>query len=77
MYLKIVRFCHANLQKKVYDAIASECEKQQVYILLDNHMSKGKWCCSGDDGNTWWGDTEFNATNWVRGLTYMANHVSQ
>ncbi|KAH0434547.1 beta-1, 6-galactanase [Colletotrichum camelliae] len=67
-------FTEATTRLEVYDAIAAECEKQQVYILLDNHMSKGKWCCSGDDGNTWWGDTEFIASNWVRGLTYMANH---
>jgi hypothetical protein len=45
-------------------------------VNLDNHMSAGRWCCSGTDGNTWWGDTDFNADNWVRGLTYMAEHVS-
>lgn len=37
-------------------------------------MSKGMWCCSGTDGNTWWGDTHFSTANWVRGLAYMAEH---
>ena len=61
---------------QVFDLVAAECAKQEIYVLLDNHISKGMWCCSGDDGNTFWGDTYFNTANWVRGLTYMANHVS-
>ncbi|KAK1993416.1 beta-1,6-galactanase [Colletotrichum falcatum] len=67
-------FTEATTRLEVYDAIAAECAKQQVHILLDNHMSKGKWCCSSDDGNTWWGDREFITANWVRGLAYMAAH---
>ncbi|KAL0936879.1 beta-1,6-galactanase [Colletotrichum truncatum] len=68
-------FTEETTRLQVYDAIAEECAKQEIYILLDNHMSKGKWCCSGNDGNTWWGDREFDAANWVRGLAYMAEHV--
>ncbi|KAK6213206.1 beta-1 [Colletotrichum tabaci] len=67
-------FTEATTRLQVYDAIAAECARQEIYILLDNHMSKGKWCCSGNDGNTWWGDREFDAANWVRGLAYMAEH---
>jgi hypothetical protein len=37
-------------------------------------MSKAAWCCSTTDGNSWFGDTDFSVSNWVRGLTYMANH---
>jgi len=54
--------------------VAAECAKQQIYVHLDNHISKGEWCCSTDDGNAWWGDTYFNTTNWKRGLAYMATH---
>jgi len=43
-------------------------------VHLDNHISKGMWCCSTTDGNSWWGDTYFNVANWVRGLAYMAEH---
>ncbi|PNP76523.1 hypothetical protein FNYG_09942 [Fusarium nygamai] len=59
---------------EVYDAIAAECLRQQIYIDLDNHISEAKWCCGGTDGNTWWGDTQFNVDNWVRGGKYMAAH---
>ena len=60
---------------KVYDAIAAELAKQQIYVHLDNHMSKGAWCCSTNDGNAWFGDTYFDVTKWKRGLQYMAEHV--
>ncbi|KAM5356882.1 hypothetical protein ACJ41O_003528 [Fusarium nematophilum] len=60
---------------EVYDAIAAECLRQRVYINLDNHISSGKWCCGGTDGNTWWGDTEFDPDNWARGNAYMAAHA--
>ncbi|KAL2070836.1 hypothetical protein VTL71DRAFT_13862 [Oculimacula yallundae] len=59
---------------QVYDAIAAECAKQQIYINLDNHMSNGYWCCSGTDGNTWFGDQHFDVTKWKRGLEYMVKH---
>ncbi|KAJ4300105.1 hypothetical protein N0V88_002774 [Collariella sp. IMI 366227] len=60
---------------QVWDAVAAECAKQEVYILLDNHISKAGWCCSPFDGNSWWGDTYFSATNWTNGLAYMANYT--
>lgn len=59
----------------MYDAIVSELAKQQIYVHLDNHMSKGAWCCGGNDGNAWFGDTDFNVNNWKRGLQFMADHV--
>ncbi|KAI2606785.1 glycoside hydrolase family 5 protein [Hypoxylon sp. NC1633] len=59
---------------QVFDAVAAECLKQKVFVHLDNHMSKATWCCSGSDGNGWFGDTYYNVDNWTRGLTYMANH---
>ncbi|KAF3356917.1 Protein fat-free-like protein [Verticillium dahliae VDG1] len=62
---------------EVYDAIAAECLRQHIYITLDNHISSGEWCCGGEDGNTWWGDTKFDVDNWVRGGAYMAAHAAK
>jgi hypothetical protein len=70
------QFTGATKRLEVYDAVAAELARQEIYINLDNHMSQGAWCCSGTDGNSWWGDTHFDADNWVRGLAYMAEHVS-
>ncbi|KAI9048165.1 hypothetical protein LZ554_007960 [Drepanopeziza brunnea f. sp. 'monogermtubi'] len=67
-------FSDSTTRLQVFDAVAAECLKQQIYVHLDNHMSNGYWCCSGDDGNTWFGDTNFDVTKWKRGLGYMATH---
>lgn len=68
------RFNATTTRLQVFDAVAAECAKQQIYIHLDNHVSKAEWCCGDTDGNGWWGDTKFNTANWVRGLGYMAEH---
>jgi len=60
---------------QVFDAVAEECANQGIYIHLDNHISKGEWCCSLTDGNGWFGDTYFSVANWTRGLSYMVSHV--
>ncbi|KAI0531719.1 glycoside hydrolase family 5 protein [Xylaria digitata] len=57
----------------VFDAVAAECAKQQIHVHLDNHMSRAAWCCSTTDGNSWFGDNDYNVQNWVRGLKFMAN----
>ncbi|KAK8076501.1 family 5 glycoside hydrolase [Apiospora phragmitis] len=59
---------------QVFDAVAAECARQQIYVHLDNHVSKAGWCCNPLDGNSWWGDKYFSVDNWKRGLAYMANH---
>ncbi|KAI0379484.1 glycoside hydrolase family 5 protein [Hypomontagnella monticulosa] len=67
-------FNDSTTRLQVFDAVAAECLKQQIFVHLDNHMSKAAWCCSTNDGNAWFGDRDYNVDNWVRGLTYMANH---
>ncbi|KXJ89970.1 glycoside hydrolase family 5 protein [Microdochium bolleyi] len=62
---------------QVYDAVAAELARQKVYIDLDNHMSRGAWCCGLTDGNGWPGDRDFNEQNWYRGLRYMADHAKR
>lgn len=61
---------------QVFDAIAAECEKQQIYVHLDNHVSKAGWCCALNDGNGWFGDQYFDVEKWKRALGFMADHVS-
>ncbi|KAL4930451.1 cellulase family protein [Aspergillus undulatus] len=61
---------------QVYDLVAEEANNQEIYVHLDNHISKAMWCCSTDDGNAWFGDTYFDVDNWKRGLEYMARHAA-
>jgi len=57
--------------------VAEECFKQEIYVHLDNHVSKGIWCCGTTDGNAWFGDKYFSVANWTRGLEFMAEHVGK
>lgn len=68
------QFTAATKRIEVFDAVVEELNSQAIYVNLDNHISSGEWCCGGDDGNTWWGDTYFDAANWIRGLAFMAEH---
>lgn len=70
------QFTAESTRLEVFDAVVEELNAQEIYVNLDNHMSSGEWCCSATDGNTWWGDEHFDLENWLRGLSYMAEHVS-
>ncbi|KAK1989829.1 glycoside hydrolase [Colletotrichum falcatum] len=59
---------------EVWDAVAAELGRQNIYLHLDNHVSRAGWCCTPTDGNGWFGDTYFNTSNWVRSLSFMAEH---
>lgn len=62
---------------QVWDAVGKELSEQGVIIHLDNHVSKAFWCCGDDDGNGWFGEKFFNVEQWIRGLVFMAKHVSR
>jgi hypothetical protein len=64
------------MRTQVFDAVAAELAAQNIYLHLDNHVSNAMWCCSLTDGNSWFGDTYFDTDKWIRGLSYMASHVS-
>ncbi|KAL5113839.1 hypothetical protein ACEQ8H_008259 [Pleosporales sp. CAS-2024a] len=68
VYQKVIennpQFGPSTTRLQVYDAVVAELAKQQIYVHLDNHMSKGAWCCSTNDGNAWFGDTYFNGKKW-------------
>ncbi|BDD56431.1 hypothetical protein MAP00_001888 [Monascus purpureus] len=57
---------------QVFNAVAHECYRQGIYVHLDNHVSKAKWCRSTTDGNSWFGDEYFDVDKWHRGWRYMA-----
>ncbi|CAK7227877.1 hypothetical protein SCUCBS95973_006690 [Sporothrix curviconia] len=69
-------FTPTTTRLELFDAVAAACARSQIYVHLDNHISRAEWCCSTTDGNAWWGDTDFNVDKWVRGLTYMAKHAA-
>jgi glycerol dehydrogenase-like iron-containing ADH family enzyme len=49
---------------QVFDAVAAELANQEIWVHLDNHVSKAQWCCGADDGNAWFGGEHTLADIW-------------
>lgn len=63
------------LNMKVADlhkAVVEELGKNNIMVVLDNHVSLPNWCCSGGDGNGFFGDVNFDPKEWLRGLATVA-----
>jgi endoglucanase len=70
------QFTNKTTRLEVWDAVAKELANQGIILHLDNHVSKAFWCCGDDDGNGWFGEKYFNVDNWIRGWSFISNHVS-
>ncbi|CAA0814108.1 Cellulase (glycosyl hydrolase family 5) protein [Striga hermonthica] len=55
-----------------YQAVVASLAKNNVLIILDNHISILGWCCSSFDENGFFGDKYFDPDQWLKGLTKVA-----
>ncbi|KAI0900650.1 glycoside hydrolase family 5 protein [Annulohypoxylon nitens] len=58
---------------EIWSDIAKIASSKGIFIHPDVHVGKAQWCCSHIDGNSWFDDLNFNASNWLRGLSHVAN----
>ncbi|KAI3817525.1 hypothetical protein L1987_11319 [Smallanthus sonchifolius] len=57
----------------VFQEVVSNLNKNNVMIILDNHLSKPGWCCNDNDGNGFFGDLYFDPEVWVEGIGRVAS----
>lgn len=57
---------------EIFDAVLDQLGRANIFVLIDNHISKAMWCCSDVDGNGFWGDRYFDVASWVDGVRTMA-----
>ena len=57
---------------RVFDEVVHALAGEGLFIILDNHMSNGDWCCSGNDGNTLWYNAEYPESSWLADWRGMA-----
>ncbi|KAI3433148.1 Mannan endo-1 [Psidium guajava] len=57
---------------EAYQAVVSSLGANDVMVILDNHVSKPRWCCGYNDGNGFFGDQYFDPDLWIDGLARMA-----
>ncbi|CAL5191148.1 unnamed protein product [Lathyrus oleraceus] len=60
---------------EAFDLVIDEFGKQDMMVLVDNHVSDPKWCCDGNDGNGFFGDKDFDPKEWLEGLSNVVNRV--
>ncbi|KAK2438462.1 glycosyl hydrolase 5 family protein [Trifolium repens] len=57
---------------QAFQAVVKSLGDNDVMVILDNHITQPGWCCSGSDGNGFFGDQYFDPNLWITGLTKMA-----
>lgn len=58
---------------EIWSDIVSAAAEKGVFVHPDVHSGKAQWCCSHIDGTAWFDDVHFNSSNWLRGLSYVAD----
>lgn len=58
--------------QEVHKAVVNEIGKNNLMVVLDNHVSQPNWCCGDNDGNGFFGDANFDPTEWLQGLNAVA-----
>ncbi|GER33031.1 glycosyl hydrolase superfamily protein [Striga asiatica] len=57
---------------ELHRAVVKELGRNNLMVVLDNHVSEPKWCCGPDDGNGFFGDPSFDPLEWLKGLSEVA-----
>ncbi|KAK7399619.1 hypothetical protein VNO78_10804 [Psophocarpus tetragonolobus] len=57
---------------QTFQEVVRNLEKNEVMVILDNHVTQPGWCCGSTDGNGFFGDKYFDPNLWILGLTNMA-----
>jgi endoglucanase len=50
---------------EVYLHVIQALERAGVFVILDNHVSDGNWCCSDDDHNGLWYNSRYSEATWL------------
>lgn len=58
------------------EAVVEGLGAMDIVVVLDNHVSLPKWCCSDFDGNGFFGDEYFDPDEWLQGLTTVATRYA-
>lgn len=62
---------------QIWSDIADLAAERGIFVHPDMHITKAKWCCSHDDGSSWFNDSNFSVANWTRALGYVAEWAAE
>lgn len=61
---------------QIFDATVEALAKNDLMIILNNHVSTAKWCCSLDDGEGLWYTNEYSEQQFVQAWQGLAKRYS-
>lgn len=61
----------------IFDKVVEELSRQELLIVLDNHMSDADWCCNENDGNGLWYNARYPESKWIEDWEKMAQRYRQ
>ena len=63
---------HGQRALTVFDAVVKALSDQGLMIVLDNHRSRGDWCCDEIHGDGLWYTTGYPESSWLKDWQVMA-----
>eukprot|EP00929_Paragymnodinium_shiwhaense_P087444 TRINITY_DN47619_c0_g1_i1.p1 TRINITY_DN47619_c0_g1~~TRINITY_DN47619_c0_g1_i1.p1 ORF type:complete len:701 (-),score=120.94 TRINITY_DN47619_c0_g1_i1:90-2192(-) len=62
---------------EVFDACVEALTSEGLLVILNRHMGKPGWCCSGTDGSQMWFGDGYTTEDWLDSLTFMADRYKK
>jgi endoglucanase len=56
---------------QIYDAVVDELGRNGLMVILDNHRSRGDWCCDEAHGDGLWHTPAYPESAWVADWKFM------
>jgi len=62
----------------IFDRLIQTLAQDNLFVILDNHVSDANWCCSNTDQNGLWYNTRYTAQSWTNDWTgFVRRYVNQ
>src|SRR5207302_5301023 len=57
---------------EILDAVVDALARHRVMVILDNHRSRGDWCCDQAHGDGLWHTPAYPESSWLADWKFMA-----
>lgn len=57
---------------EIFDIVVDELGRNGLMVILDNHRSRGDWCCDEAHGDGLWHTPAYPESAWIADWTFMA-----
>jgi len=57
---------------EVFHYLVESLTAAGLLVIINNHVTETKWCCTFNDGNSLWFNSQWTELEWLEGLSMMA-----